>query len=187
MGFAFIVDGQTEKKILQHVCPDAPIRMTNLNGKDVSVVAIAKPVSSLLKLLKDRYYPVLILVDREDRELSSERIEAELTQELAGQHGICADNIVVSCPDRMIENWILSDPTLLKTLLDIDCPTNLEGCAGKGLLKRLLASKNMSYHELTIGVQLFIKIDPRSARTNSASFRRMADRVDHSCRWLRFN
>ena len=52
MGCAFIVDGQTEKKIVQHLCRDAPVRMTNLNGKDVSIAAIAKRVSSLIKLLK---------------------------------------------------------------------------------------------------------------------------------------
>jgi hypothetical protein len=63
MGAAFIVDAPTEKKILQGLCPDSPIRMTNLNGKDVAIAAIAKRVSSLLKLLKGRYYPVIILVD----------------------------------------------------------------------------------------------------------------------------
>jgi len=64
MSVAFIVDGYTEKKVLQRLCPGCPIRMTNLNGSDVSIEAIAKIVNSLVKLLKGRSFPVLIIFDR---------------------------------------------------------------------------------------------------------------------------
>jgi hypothetical protein len=187
MSFAFIVDGQTEKKIVQRLCPDMPIRMTNLNGRDVSIPAIAKRVSSLVKLLKDRYYPVLVLVDREAREQSSEEIEAALLRELVQEYGIQTDNVVVSCPDRMIENWMLSDPASLQALCDVNCPEHSEGSPGKSLIKRLLAEKGIVYHQLTIGVEVFTRINVSIARRNSASFNRMAEYIDHSCRWLRVN
>jgi len=185
MSFAFIVDGQTEKKIIQHLCPDSPIRMTNLNGKDVSVAAIAKRVSSLIKLLKGRYYPVLVLVDRENRQLSAAELESSLEDELANQYGISTDGLIISCPDRMIENWMLSDAPYLKQAFDIDAPKPAEGLHGKGIMKQLLAKRNAVYHELTIGVEIFTRLDPQQLRANSESFLRMAHRTEHSCRWLR--
>src|SRR6185437_1125007 len=112
----------TEKKIIQKLCPDSPVRMTNLNGKSVSIPAIAKRISSFLTLLKGRYYPVLILVDREGRPETSEAIEEELVRELVGQYGCKPQDIVVSCPDRMIENWMLADAELLKRRFEVEIP-----------------------------------------------------------------
>ncbi|MGN6115978.1 MAG: DUF4276 family protein [Nitrobacter sp.] len=185
MGFAFIVDGQTEKKIIQHICPDAPIRMTNLNGKDVSVVAIAKRVSSLIKLLKDRYYPVLVLVDREGRPQTSQELEQALCTELVDQHGIKAEEVIISCPDRMIENWMLADPKFFKSSYGIDISETYEGKNGKREIKNLLSNTSVVYHELTVGVDTFIRIDPSQLCLNSPSFLRLATKAENLCKWLR--
>ena len=56
--------------------------------RDVSVPAIAKRVSSLIQLLKGRYYPVLILVDRETRSQAAKEIEASLADLLEHDYGI---------------------------------------------------------------------------------------------------
>jgi hypothetical protein len=78
MSAAFIVDGVTEKRIVQGLCPGSPVRMTNLNGKGVTPAAIAKAVYSLISLLKGRHYPVFVICDREGRIETSAVIEEAL-------------------------------------------------------------------------------------------------------------
>jgi len=67
---AFIVDGYTELKIVQNICPGQPIKRTDLNGKSVTIVAMAKKIAWHIRLLGNRYYPIIILVDKEEREIS---------------------------------------------------------------------------------------------------------------------
>lgn len=185
MGAAFIVDGQTEKKIIQHICPEAPIRMTNLNGKNVNIAAIAKTVSSFIKLFKGRYFPVFVLVDREGRNQSAEEIERLLHHELVDCYGLAANDVIVSCPDRMIENWMLADSTYFNRVHGILIESILEGKNGKKELRRLLSEKKIAYHELTVGVEIFVRINPAEMRRNSLSFRRLAERSENICRWMR--
>ncbi len=106
MGIAFIVDGQQEKKVVQRLCPDAPVRMTNLNGKDVDLRVIARNVASFVKLLKGRHFPVFVVVDREGRDETSEHIEQFLERTLLA-FGVDVE-VVIAVPDRMLENWIIA-------------------------------------------------------------------------------
>lgn len=183
MSAAFIVDGLTEKKIIQSICENSPVRMTNLNGKSVSLDAIAKAVRSLLTLLKHRHYPVFIIVDREERSLSSQAMEFELSR-LICKDELDPSNIIVSCPDRMIENWILGDKLLLEQELGVEIGDH-EGQNGKAILKAFLKEKGLGYHELTVGVELFRKLNPRTVELNSASFHRVKERGHSFCLWLR--
>jgi hypothetical protein len=186
MSAAFIVDGHTEKQILQRLCQkNTPIRMTNLNGKDVSITAIAKAVSSFIKLFKDRYFPVFVIFDREGREQSSEGLEELLKEELTRQYCIHAQQIVVGCPDRMIENWMLGDTVYLYQKYDIQIAERYEGQNGKSIIRRLLAEKDVTYHELTVGVEIFSHIDPHVVCKADASFNRFRNRADPYCNWLR--
>lgn len=62
----FIVDGQMERLIINHFCPDRPVKLLNCNGKDVSLEAAAKHAASLIRLMK-RNYPVILIFDREKK------------------------------------------------------------------------------------------------------------------------
>jgi len=66
---AFIVDGFTEMKIIQRLCPGKPVSRTDLNGKDVALEAMSKRIASAIRLFGNRYYPIIILVDKEQREI----------------------------------------------------------------------------------------------------------------------
>lgn len=83
MPAAFIVDGLTEKKIIQRLCKGVTVRTLSLNGKNVALTAIAKAAFSLIKLFKGRHYPIILIVDREGRSDTSEDIEEELARLLA--------------------------------------------------------------------------------------------------------
>jgi hypothetical protein len=185
MPAAFVVDGFTEKKILQNLCPGMPIRMTNLNGADVSITAIGKVVSSFIKLFKDRYFPIFVVVDREGRVASSETLEQLLHEELTDVYGVPRDQVIVACPDRMIENWMLGDTVYFREVYEIQLNENFEGQNGKSAIRRLLAEKNVAYHELTVGVGIFCDIDPHVVSSTSESFARLRRRADPYCAWLR--
>jgi hypothetical protein len=185
MSVAFVVDGHTEKKIVQRLCPGSPIRMTNLNGVDVSVSAMAKVVSSLIKLFKGRYFPVFVVVDRENRKETSEALEHLLCDELKAREELKGDHIIVACPDRMIENWMLADSVFFHNRYGIQVDEMVEGRGGKTIIRRLLTTKRITYHELTVGVDIFCGIDPKQVSRSSASFRRFQDRASPYCSWLR--
>ena len=79
---AFIVDGFTELKIIQNICPGRPVKRTDCNGKDVELDAIAKKIALHIRLLGNRYYPIIILVDKENRNISFEDMAEQLRQKL---------------------------------------------------------------------------------------------------------
>ncbi|MET4292497.1 hypothetical protein [Bradyrhizobium sp. LB5.2] len=184
MPAAFIVDGLTEKKIVQRVCQGSTVRTTGLNGKNVALDAIAKVVHSFIRLFKDRHYPVIVVIDREGRVETSELIEAELTRLLVSM-GVRECDIIVSCPDRMIENWMLGDVRYFDEIYDLKLVKPFEGLNGKTEIRRLLREKDIAYHETTVGVDIFTQADPTIVAANSASFARLGARCIEFCHWVR--
>ena len=79
---AFFVDGQTEQRALHQLCPGNPIRLIGCNGKTVSLSAIAKRLATHIKLLNNRNYPIVVIIDRENRVENAETIKEELLSEL---------------------------------------------------------------------------------------------------------
>jgi hypothetical protein len=104
--------------------------MTGVNGKDVALKAIAKAAHSLISLFRGRHYPIILIVDREKRDQSSEEIEKELTELLVGL-GVPTADLIVSCPDRMLENWMLGDDRYFDKVYDIQLESCFEGVQGK--------------------------------------------------------
>jgi len=106
---AFIVDGFTEKLIIQQLCPGRPISRTDLNGKNVTLDAIAKKIASLIRLFNNRNYPIVVLIDKEERDKSVREIIDSLHSKLE-ENGIVDCDVRIGVADRMIENWILAAP-----------------------------------------------------------------------------
>ncbi len=167
---AFIVDGFTEKLILDRICPGCKITRTDLNGNTVTIAAIAKKVASLIKLLGNKFYPIIIIVDKEDREESCDLLIEELTTGLI-QNGCGDQDIRVFFADRMIENWIIADWNVLNNLKDK--PITTDGLRGSKIIKDSLGS----YSKTIDGVELFLKCDSRIIYENSPSFKQMIDGI----------
>lgn len=184
MSVAFIVDGLTEKKIVQSICPNVPVRMTQLNGRDVSIETIAKAVATLYRTYKGRHFPVFVILDREARSISSEQMKVAVVGALAG-HDIPSDQIIVCCPDRMIENWMLSDDIYFARALGCDSSDLLDGCYGKVEFRRLLRNQGRTYHEIRVGVEVFRRVCPVRVAGRSVSFARFAKRAGPYCAWVR--
>jgi len=167
---AFIVDGFTERNIVQTICPGKPIRRTDLNGKNVSLEAMSKRIASLIRLLNNRNYPIIILVDKEDRNMSNTTMCAELKR-LIIEQGIDDIELKIGVADRMIENWIIAD--WKKITADIPKPENTDGLRGSAKLRELLGS----YGKTTDGVEMFLNADPSIIYQNSPSYRFFIDQL----------
>lgn len=179
---AFFVDGQTEQRALHKLCPGNPIRLIGCNGKTVSMNAIAKRLVTHIKLLNNRYYPIIILIDREDRKENIKEIKDELTDELINLG--TKDNILLGVCDRMIENWILADKSNFLNYIERKTKLpheNYEGLKGKSMIKKVFPE----YHETTDGVDLLASSSPSEMYKNSASFKDFAETIKPlNCDWL---
>lgn len=184
MTVAFIVDGQTEKKIVQCICPNSVVRMTQLNGCDVAVSALVKRFVSFIKLFKDRYYPIIIVCDREGRDITAEELEKRILDGLI-QSEIPINNIIVSVPDRMIENWIIADKEYMVETIGVADYNVEDGENGKSIIKLMYDGLGLSYHELAVGASLFPKLKASRISVRSPSFGRLAKAGANYCYWLR--
>ncbi len=174
---AFIVDGFTEKLIIQRICPGKPIRRTDLNGKYASIKAIAKKISSLIRLLGNRHYPIIILIDKEAREASC----ADIIKELRIEIEIEDIDIRIGVADRMIENWILADwPSLTG---NNNKPEDTDGSNGSAEIRKLKGT----YNKTTDGVEFFAQANPSIMYTNSNSFKHFIDCLEGvDCEYIKF-
>lgn len=177
MTAGFLVEGHTEQKIVQAICPKAVVQRINLNGNSVEANAIAVRVATQARLWGGKYRPIVILVDREKRTQTAVEFAASLSSAIRDQ-GI-EDPIVVGVADRMIENWILANPSLWP---NGEAPDNVDGTAGATQLKKL---RRNSYAKSSDGPRLFKECSPSALRQRSPSFRSFADQLELlKCRWL---
>jgi hypothetical protein len=178
---AFLIDGHLEKKVLQNICPSAVIRILQCNGKDVALQAIADRVSTHCRLFHGKYYPLIVIIDREDRKETAQDIIDDLLN-LLNANGI-TDKMIIAVADRNIENWILGDIELISDLhpsVRQYCKNGTDGFNGKTVLKKSITN----YHETTIGVDLLTKCRPSKMRS-SPSFEYLYQQVTQlDCRWL---
>lgn len=179
---AFLIDGLMEKIVLEKICPNTTIRLINCNGNSVSIIALAKRIHTLIKILNNRNYPIFILIDREEREVTCSQIIIELEEELK-KYGV-SDDIRIGVCDRMIENWTLSDwNSFVKNsgiAIETITPENIEGCKGKSVVKKYYPH----YQETTDGVMFFLKSNPEVMFHKSESFRNFISKTkDINCFW----
>jgi hypothetical protein len=178
---AFFVDGFTEMRVLQSICPTGVIRRLNMNGKDVKVSAIAKAVYMQYKLLGNKCYPIIVLIDREQRQATYEAIAQELCSEIE-KLGMPLDQFHVGVCDRMIENWILADHELLLEKFGRVTHT-ADGEHGKGALRNLF-TRDRPYQETVHGVELLLAASATRIAQRSASFASFVNQIPVQCAWL---
>ncbi|WP_156087904.1 hypothetical protein [Lysobacter sp. Root667] len=174
---AFLVEGVTEQKFIQLVCGGHPVKIINCNGSSVVVGAIAKRAASLIRLWGGKFFPIIIVVDREDRCESANDFAHGLAQAIR-EEGVC-DSVVIGVADRMIENWMVADPLLWP---DHTTPQSVDGLNGLSILRQRLPAYNKSVD----GAALLKRSRSREIASRSASFKRLKDQLEiMRCNWLR--
>lgn len=182
---AFIVEGFAEKKIVQTVCEGAIVQRIGTNGRDVSMSTMAKFLSAQIRTLGNRCFPIIVIFDRETRELSCEKLAESLLKELE-VHGVDASQIRIFVSDRCLESWIA--PFILN-----DCkispveaiPANVKGKYPKGAVKEKFRRKGLPYVETVDGVRLFFEVGPARLDREVPNFRRLATGLRDVCAWIR--
>lgn len=178
---AFIVDGFTELRIVQRICPGRPIQRTDLNGNCVTLEAIANKICSRIRLMGNRYYPIIILVDREQREISFDTMATELLR-LIHEQGLADQDIRIGIADRMIENWIIAD---WETFCNNSHPKpeQTDDCNGTSIIKKVKGT----YDKRAEGVELFAANRQTTMYQNSPSFRHFINTIEGvNCDYINF-
>lgn len=178
---AFIVDGYTELKIVQRICPGSPIKRIDCNGKDVTINAIAKKIASHIRLLGNKYYPIVILVDKERRNIGFEDMAAAIRNALEEQ-GITDQDLRIGVADRMLENWIIADWQTLGGPPNAK-PSSTDVCHGESHIKKL----KKTYDKTTDGVEFFMAARQEEIYRNSPSYKYFMDQLaDLKCSYMDF-
>ena len=176
MSLAFLVDGLTEQRFIQSICPGRPVQRLNLNGNTVSAEAIAERAASQVRIWGGRYHPVIVLVDHESRQLSHQAFARDLLAAIS-VHGV-GDQVRVCVAKRMIENWIIADSELVGWE---NAPESVDDLHGATHLRRLLKE----YDKAGDGPELLRRARPSRMRLRSPSFdSAFTTLVGLRCPWL---
>jgi hypothetical protein len=125
----------------------------------------------------------IVIIDREQRNISSEDFENSIRNELISRNIAC-DDLIITSPDRNFESWIVP-------FLNESCEPCLEGQAiaegnnGKSIIKRKFKAIGRTYVETVDGVKLFKMINPTALAGLSDSFRRFTQVFEEECWWFK--
>lgn len=186
MNPGFIVDGVTERKILQRICPQSRgITLLRENGKSVNLEAMAERVAKIIHSgFGDDYYPVIWLFDKEiHRKEENDAIIQKLIELLKNDHKVKSEVIIALC-DTMIENWIIADWEALKPNV-LPKPEQTDAIHGTSAIKDIFDKSNRKYSKTADGVNLFVNANPILMFNNSPSFRYFIEKIAHlSCHYI---
>lgn len=156
---AFIVEGRMEQLIARRICPGQPVTKIGCNGNSAPIEVVAKFIAAQIRVLNNRYYPIIIVFDREDRDMSCDKIKNDLLNILHDSYNFSDQDIRIFIADRMTEDLYLADIESIVRHYNLP-PYADQLFQGKGGLSRLLNS-HMQYHETTLGVEIFFVVNHR--------------------------
>jgi hypothetical protein len=184
---AFLVDGVMEQRIIGQICRGKTVQRLNCNGTNTPLEVIVNRIEFHIRILNNRYSPIIVLIDREKRRRTCEEIAVEMSRLLSGRG--YGGQLVLGVVDRCIENWILADwSSVVEHFKEYRIVTRsegalFEGTQGKTELKKLLP-RELLYNEPTWGKDMFLCCRPDRIYENSASFRTFVDQLNLPCPWL---
>jgi len=171
-----LVDGHTEQRFIQQICPGRPVQRLGLNGNTVSASAIAKRAATQIRLWGGKYYPIVLVIDHEDRIVTPADFSGQISDSFISE-GIKED-VRICVAMRMIENWIIADA---ETVGWMDPPSSVDGLHGANVLKKILGQ----YDKAGDGPDLLGACRPSKIALRSSSFESAKKLLsDISCHWL---
>jgi hypothetical protein len=184
---AFIVEGQFEQRVIQLVCPGHKVVLLGANGDDVSAPALTARIETHFRRFSNRYFPIVVIFDRERRKSTPAQIEQEL-RELLSIKGIDAGQFIFFISDRDIEVLFLCHIGEDGNFVDDGCPRTkqVDGLLGEGELRKRLSRVGVHYHKTTVGIEMFKRLRPSILAQKSDNFARFRSGVVEFCRWATF-
>lgn len=182
MKYGFIVEGHLESDIISHLCRGAEIRRLRLNGREVSIQKIASLIFPHVIILLKKTNIVHIILDREQRKITSDQMRLELISCLQNG-GIDCSRVVVGVPDRNIESWIAPFLDREAIFQREAFSKSFDGENGKGYIKEVYRSNGRKYVEVVDGVNMFKALIPSKAAEVSESFSKLFGDISDHCWW----
>ena len=131
-----LVEGHTETHFINAAYGNAIVQRPIANGKDVGLDVIAEAIVEHLNTISGSISRVVILLDREGRQMSAKEMRDEILKRLEPSKG--GRTIYLGVSDRQIENWIVADQNSMRARFsDSNYTYPGDGCSGKHLLKGL--------------------------------------------------
>ncbi|WP_439618546.1 hypothetical protein [Shinella sp.] len=173
-----------EADIIKHLCPTAEIRRLQMNGLQFPIMKICDRIAPHVKMLyRKKLKKLIVIIDREQRLITSEEFEDAIRNEISSR-GISCENIIITCPDRNFESWIVPFLNERCELTD-DHQEYTEGKNGKAVIREKYKSIGRAYVETVDGVRLFKLINPHKLREISVSFGRFIELFEEECWWIK--
>jgi len=181
---AFIVEGQLEQRAVNRACPNHKVVLLGANGDSVTIATICNRIETHYRLFSNRYYPIIVIFDREHRRETTEEIESALVKELTSR-GIDSKQFIFFISDRKFECMFLAHIGEDGDYHKSGCPqtTCVDGLDGVSELKSRLMQKGLRYHKTTTGLELFKLVRPTILASKSPSFKRFQSQILQYCRW----
>lgn len=180
--FGFIVEGHLESDLVSHICKGAEVRRLRINGKDFPIDKIVDRIAPHIIFLFRKVERVFVVVDREQREISSQEMEQAISDAIKNR-GLDINRVVVSVPDRNFESWIgpfVDDNCVAR---GDACRDPMEGMNGKAAIRSIFRGCGKNYVEVIDGVKLFKSLVPDKVASVSESFGRFYQKIDNDCWW----
>ncbi len=189
----FIVDGHTEYRALRLKFQNdyrkfLDIRRVNCNGKNVKPEGYAnKAKGILLAAMKGHYTLIIFLIDRETKTRRLEKFRNDLKKALISvilsgsryRQDELEEKFQVCVPDRMFENWIVSDIDGIKRSHDfiVESATQqfFDGLSGTSILEKIM---EIPYKKTQHGPELFNSTQFDVSKDNSPSFKRFYEKLE---------
>ncbi len=170
---AFIIEGFMEMKILQNICQKSiPIRRLDCNSIYVTIEKMAEKIIGKINTLRDKYYPIIVVVDREDRDICYKAMAEKLYDYIMKNKNMKNQDIRIAVADRMTENWILADLKCKDTSNLF--PQQTDGIDGKSFITKHI---NKNYRETSDGVDYFKNAKAQNIFQHSDSFKYFFEQV----------
>ena len=188
---AFIVEGDQERKIVKKLCGNCRIPKIG-NGDDFPISKIAEIICSHIKSFNNRYYPIVVIFDREQRNESVDTIISNVKNYLKKEK--VTDEVIIGIPDRSLESWIM--PFINEEGSFVTEPvSNFDGYKCKNELNSIIINGNKKgknnyrdYHETGSGVDMFLKhVVPEKLAKVSPSFEKFyveTKKYLPNCQWF---
>jgi hypothetical protein len=183
---AFIVEGRSEQKIVQKICPDSKALLLDCNGSHVKTSAIAKKIGTLYRIMNNRYFPIIVVFDREKRDASCEEIIEQLEQDLE-KLDLDKNQFRIGVADRKLESWMLygiDRDGNINTACTTSKNSEFEGTTASGEIRIRLKKNDLKYHKTTLGVEIFASLEANKLRLLSPSFNSFAEKIEPHCKWI---
>jgi hypothetical protein len=181
---AFIVEGQLEQRAVQAACPGRRVVLLGANGDDVRMETICDRIETQFRLFSNRYFPIVVIFDREWRNETVEELETVISSILVGR-GLDPHQFIFFISDRKFECLFLAHLTHDGHTIPSGCPitNSIDGLDGVSEVRKRLAASGLRYHKTTTGVYLFRSIRPSIVALKSQNFRRFQSRILRFCPW----